>query len=141
LIQSNSNADSPGLRVERILPCDRRRRVVGRMHCPHAHRAWRAVRRRLGHRPNPALHRGSAGPRIQSSGATCIFHTASSVHGLPDEVYFRVNVQGTENIVAAAQKCNVKKLVFTSSTGVVWSVKDIVDVDESSKLHRTSQRI
>ena len=31
----------------------------------------------------------------------------------------------------AAKRCGVKKLVFTSSTGVVWSVKDIVDADET----------
>ena len=48
-------------------------------------------------------------------GKTVVIHTASPIHGLPSDVYFRVNVQGTNNVITACQVTRVKKLVFTSS--------------------------
>ena len=65
------------------------------------------------------------------SGATCIFHTVSPPHGMQDPaLYWRVNVDGTRTIVAAAQSSGVRKLVFTSSAGLVFNGGDLVNVDE-----------
>lgn len=41
-----------------------------------------------------------------------------------------MNVDGTKAVIAAAQKKGVRKLVYTSSAGVVFNGADIVDVDE-----------
>jgi sterol-4alpha-carboxylate 3-dehydrogenase (decarboxylating) len=65
------------------------------------------------------------------SGATCIIHTASPMHGVKDDaLYWRVNVDGTRAVIAAAQARGVAKLVFTSSAGIVFSGASLVNVDE-----------
>ncbi|KAF7978496.1 hypothetical protein HWV62_45645 [Athelia sp. TMB] len=73
---------------------------------------------------------GSVTQALQQSGATCIIHTASPPHGLDPAIYWKVNVDGTRAVIAAAQALGVPKLVFTSSAGVVFNGNDIVDVDE-----------
>lgn len=45
-------------------------------------------------------------------------------------MYWKVNVDGTKAVIAAAQKKGVRKLVYTSSAGVVFNGADIIDVDE-----------
>ncbi|KAI0347160.1 sterol-4-alpha-carboxylate 3-dehydrogenase [Trametopsis cervina] len=50
-----------------------------------------------------------------------VLHTASPVHGLASKVYYEVNETGTRNVVSACVKTGTKKLVYTSSTGVVWT--------------------
>ncbi|KAJ7626670.1 C-3 sterol dehydrogenase [Mycena polygramma] len=70
---------------------------------------------------------------LRSSGTTCIIHTASPPAGLKLEdpgLYWRVNLGGTKAIIAAAVETGVRKLVFTSSAGVVFNGADIIDVDE-----------
>ncbi|KAI0030427.1 3-beta hydroxysteroid dehydrogenase/isomerase [Vararia minispora EC-137] len=68
---------------------------------------------------------------LQKSGATCIIHTASPQHGIEDPaLYWKVNVEGTKAIIAAAVACHVSKLVYTSSAGVTFNGPDIVDGDE-----------
>ena len=54
----------------------------------------------------------------------------SPIHGLEDSVYYRVNKQGTSKILAACHSAGVKILVFTSSTGVVWSGNPIIGANE-----------
>ncbi|KAJ7644082.1 C-3 sterol dehydrogenase [Roridomyces roridus] len=70
---------------------------------------------------------------LKSSDTTCIIHTASPPAALkledPD-LYWRVNVGGTKAIIAAAVETGVRKLVFTSSAGVVFNGADLIDVDE-----------
>ncbi|KAJ6619453.1 C-3 sterol dehydrogenase [Mycena sp. CBHHK59/15] len=70
---------------------------------------------------------------LKSSGTTCIIHTASPPAALkledPD-LYWRVNLGGTKAIIAAAVETGVRKLVFTSSAGVVFNGADLIDVDE-----------
>ncbi|KAJ7780584.1 C-3 sterol dehydrogenase [Mycena maculata] len=70
---------------------------------------------------------------LRSSGTTCIIHTASPPAALkledPD-LYWRVNLGGTKAIIAAAVETGVRKLVFTSSAGVVFNGADLIDVDE-----------
>ncbi|THH04514.1 hypothetical protein EW145_g5468 [Phellinidium pouzarii] len=68
--------------------------------------------------------------RKACSGATCIIHTASPPHGLDPAIYWKVNVEGTKAVLAAATVLHIKKLVFTSSAGVVFNGQDIIDVDE-----------
>ncbi|KAJ7098762.1 3-beta hydroxysteroid dehydrogenase/isomerase family-domain-containing protein, partial [Mycena belliarum] len=58
-------------------------------------------------------------------------HTASPVHGLPSKIYYDVNETGTRNVVAACHAAGVKKLIYTSSTGVVWTGADFNGVTES----------
>ncbi|KAF8756006.1 C-3 sterol dehydrogenase [Rhizoctonia solani] len=55
---------------------------------------------------------------IRKANITCIIHTASPVHGLGKEIYWKVNVDGTKAVIAAAQAHGVKKLVYTSSAEV-----------------------
>lgn len=61
-----------------------------------------------------------------------VFHVAAKagVWG-PYEDYFRVNVTGTENVLAACRDAGVKRLVYTSSPSVVFDGKDMEGADES----------
>lgn len=52
------------------------------------------------------------------------------MHGMDAAIYWKVNVEGTKAVIAAAIAQNVRKLVFTSSAGVIFSGNDIIDVDE-----------
>ncbi|CAL1711118.1 unnamed protein product [Somion occarium] len=64
-------------------------------------------------------------------GATCIIHTASPPAGLPTPaLYWKVNVDGTSAVIRAAQAAGVRKLVYTSSAGVVFNGEDLINVDE-----------
>ncbi|KAN0055261.1 hypothetical protein ACTA71_008366 [Dictyostelium dimigraforme] len=64
-------------------------------------------------------------------GITTVFHTASPTHGMGYDIYYSVNVIGTEKLIEACIKCGVKQLVYTSSSSVVFNGKDIVNGDES----------
>ncbi|KAH8824934.1 C-3 sterol dehydrogenase [Flagelloscypha sp. PMI_526] len=68
---------------------------------------------------------------LRKSGTTCIIHCASP-HGESNDpgLFFRVNVEGTKAVIAAAVQAGVKKLVYTSSAGVLYSGEDLMDVDE-----------
>jgi len=69
--------------------------------------------------------------RRRQSGTTCIFHTASPTHGAKDpSIYYKVNVDGTRTIINAAIAAGVRKLVYTSSAGVVFDGHDVVNLDE-----------
>lgn len=59
-----------------------------------------------------------------------VIHTASPVHGMGTQVYEKVNVQGTQNVIQVAKDEGVRKLVFTSSAGVVFDGQDLINVDE-----------
>lgn len=39
-------------------------------------------------------------------------------------------MEGTKSVIAAAQSLGVRKLVYTSSAGVVFHGEDLIDVDE-----------
>ena len=41
-----------------------------------------------------------------------------------------MNEEGTKTVIAAAVATGVRKLVFTSSAGVVFNGADIIDIDE-----------
>lgn len=68
---------------------------------------------------------------ISQSGATCIIHTASPPHDAKNpDLFYKVNVEGTKTIIAAAQATGVKKLVFTSSAGTVFNGNNLTNIDE-----------
>lgn len=47
------------------------------------------------------------------------------------DVFYKVNVEGTKNIIAACEKHDVKALVYTSSSSIVSdNVTDLINVDE-----------
>jgi nucleoside-diphosphate-sugar epimerase len=66
------------------------------------------------------------------SGCDVIFHVAAKA-GIwgPSDEYFRANVVGTRNILAACRKHGVRRLVFTSSPSVIGSGRNITGDDES----------
>jgi len=67
-------------------------------------------------------------------GVTCIFHAAGLTRPwLHSSQYIEVNVTGTENIIKAARHHNVTKIVYTSSTFVVFEGSNIQNGDESLK--------
>ena len=61
-----------------------------------------------------------------------IIHTASPPHGCDPQIYHAVNVQGTANVIAAAKKAGVPKLVFTSSASVIYNGNDLINADENT---------
>ncbi|EIN10049.1 hypothetical protein PUNSTDRAFT_143387 [Punctularia strigosozonata HHB-11173 SS5] len=78
---------------------------------------------------------GSFLDALRKSGATCIFHTASPRQGAkPDGIYQKVNVDGTKAVIAAAITCGVKKLVWTSSSGIVFDGHHLANVDETQPI-------
>lgn len=53
------------------------------------------------------------------------------MHGMDDPaLYWKVNVDGTKAVIAAAVANGVPKLVYTSSAGVVFVGQSLVNVDE-----------
>ncbi len=67
-----------------------------------------------------------------SEGVDAIIHTAAKagIWGSYDS-YYQANVAGTQNIIAACHKYNIKNLVFTSSPSVVHGGGDIEGGNES----------
>jgi len=62
-----------------------------------------------------------------------VFHVAARVEMWGAfEPFFRTNVVGTENVLAAMRKGGVRKLVFTSSPSVVHGHDDLEGIDESA---------
>ena len=67
---------------------------------------------------------------LRRSGADTVFHTASPWTGAPAALAEKVNVEGTRTVIAACQALGIKKLVYTSSAGVVYNGADLINVDE-----------
>ncbi|MBU6453227.1 MAG: SDR family NAD(P)-dependent oxidoreductase [Cyanobacteria bacterium REEB67] len=69
------------------------------------------------------------------SGATVVVHAAGSVDNLADRAaVFKVNVDGTRAVLAAAQKQNLKQFIHISSLSTITGQADQYDVDESAPL-------
>jgi 2-alkyl-3-oxoalkanoate reductase len=64
-------------------------------------------------------------------GMDVVFHVAAlaGVWG-PRERYFNINVEGTKNMLGAAQAAGVSKFIYTSSPSAVWSGNNEVNVTE-----------
>jgi len=69
------------------------------------------------------------------TGAGTVFHVAGRV-GVwgPADDFFRVNVGGTESLLAAARTAGASRFVYTSSPSVVYNGGDLAGVDESAPL-------
>ena len=69
------------------------------------------------------------------TGVGTVFHVAGRV-GVwgSDADFFRVNVDGTRNVLTACRTAGVPRLVYTSSPSVVYNGKDLAGVDESAPL-------
>src|SRR5262245_42773557 len=66
------------------------------------------------------------------AGCNVVFHVAAKpgIWGRYDD-YFRTNVFGTENDLAACRRNGVSRLIYTSSPSVVFTRQDLEGVDES----------
>jgi nucleoside-diphosphate-sugar epimerase len=66
------------------------------------------------------------------SGAQTVFHVAAKagVWGNWNDFY-RPNVIGTMNIIDACKRCNVERLIYTSSPSAIFNGQDMENVDES----------
>ncbi len=66
-------------------------------------------------------------------GCDAVIHTAAKagVWG-PFEDYYRANVVGTRNVLAACRVVGVKRLVYTSSPSVVFDGRDEAGIDETA---------
>lgn len=61
-----------------------------------------------------------------------IIHTASPTAFLAHDIHYKVNVEGTKNLVKAAQETGVKVFVFTSSASVILDpTKELINADET----------
>lgn len=66
---------------------------------------------------------------------TVVIHTASPRYDSPHEIMYRVNVDGTKNLVKVAQQAGVKAFVYTSSASVVSDNQtDLINADEEYPL-------
>jgi nucleoside-diphosphate-sugar epimerase len=66
------------------------------------------------------------------TGCDTVFHVAAKagIWGKREE-YFSINLNGTENVIAACRTKRVANLVYTSTPSVVFAGRDIVGGDES----------
>ena len=120
-----------GKLAERLLAAGRRVRVLARRPLP--------VLERLGAEIiSGDLHDLSALTR-GCTGAGTVFHVAGRV-GVwgPTEEFFRVNLGGTQNVIAACRAVGVPRLVYTSSPSVVYNGGDLAGIDESAPLCTTA---
>ena len=73
-------------------------------------------------------------------GMDTVFHVAAKTGPWGDyQQFYNTNVIGTQNIIQACQKQEVRRLIYTSSPSVLSFYKDLVNVDESHAFPR--QRI
>lgn len=69
---------------------------------------------------------------------TIVIHTAAVIENMPTHVYWKVNVDGTRNVIDACVTCGVKKLVYTSSASVTYNGQDVrngTEKDPYCKVH------
>jgi nucleoside-diphosphate-sugar epimerase len=66
------------------------------------------------------------------NGADTVYHVAAKagVWGDYDE-YYRINTEGTRNVITACQSAGVSRLIYTSSPSVVFDGGDMAGVDET----------
>lgn len=71
---------------------------------------------------------------IASAAKECdiVFHVAAKA-GIwgPYEEYYRINVEGTKNVIGACRRHQITRLVYTSTPSVVHGGGDVEGVDES----------
>jgi nucleoside-diphosphate-sugar epimerase len=69
-----------------------------------------------------------------------LFHLAAALGGslLGQEEFYRINVEGTQNVLRAATKAGVRRVIHFSSAGVLGSVKTGETADEDYPTHPIS---
>jgi nucleoside-diphosphate-sugar epimerase len=74
----------------------------------------------------------AAAVSVACEGVTTVFHVAAKA-GIwgPREAFFKANVTGTENVIAACRKHGVEALIYTSSPSAIFDDGDMAGVDES----------
>ena len=79
---------------------------------------------------------------LQATKPAVIIHTASPVVSKSStDLYEKVNINGTQNLLECAGKMGVKAFVYTSSASVVHdSVSDLENADESFPILRSPQQ-
>src|SRR5512136_2416534 len=70
---------------------------------------------------------------IAMRGIRTVYHLAGIISIMPgrDPIVWRVNVEGTRNVLAAARKAHVRRLVYTSSIHAIKRAPHGVTMDES----------
>ncbi|KAK9383338.1 3-beta hydroxysteroid dehydrogenase/isomerase family-domain-containing protein [Kockiozyma suomiensis] len=67
-----------------------------------------------------------------------IVHSASPIHGMGKEIYYKVNVDGTQAIIDVAVEPEfadiIKGLVYTSSASVIYNGEDLRNADETTPM-------
>ena len=116
-----------GKLAERLLTEGRRVKVLARRPLPHlAKLGAEIITGDLA--DEPALRRGC-------ENCETVFHVAGRV-GVwgPAADFFKVNVTGTAQIIAACRTVGVPRLIYTSSPSVVYHGGNLAGVDESAAL-------
>jgi len=113
--------------AERLLAEGRRVRVLARRPLP--------ALEKLGAEIVPGDLDNTAALRRGCEGAGTVFHVAGRV-GVwgPAAEFFRVNVDGTRNVIEACRAAGTPRLVYTSSPSVVYHGGDLAGVNESAPL-------
>ena len=88
--------------------------------------------------PASIMVQGLTAMLLRGTGMQVVFHCATAAPVVQNTsaraVMQAVNVAGTRNVIDACIKHGVAKLVYTSSSSVVFEGRDLVDVDESIPL-------
>ncbi|HYD39740.1 MAG TPA: NAD-dependent epimerase/dehydratase family protein [Anaeromyxobacter sp.] len=85
-----------------------------------------------GAEPVPAELSGTAALAAGMAGCDLVVHAAAKVEPWgPREEFHRVNVEGTENVLAAARSAGVPRLVHVGTEAVLADGRPIVNADES----------
>jgi len=64
-----------------------------------------------------------------------VIHTASPKFNMPNEILYKVNVDGTKTLLRVASETGVKAFVYTSSASVISdSSTDLINADETYPL-------
>jgi len=64
-------------------------------------------------------------------GADCVWHNAGAVGPFhPKELYFKVNYEGTINVINACKECGIKKIVMSSSPSTRFTGVDVDGLTE-----------
>ena len=76
------------------------------------------------------------------AGCEIVIHVAGAV-GFDNawEAYYRVNVEGTRNLLLAARQAGVRRLVHTSSIVAVGASETAASLDENARWNLRSQRV
>ena len=113
--------------AERLLGAGRKVKVLARRPLPDLEKLGAVI--------IPGDLENTAALRQGCEGAATVFHVAGRV-GVwgPADDFFKINVEGTRNVIAACRAAGVRRLVYTSSPSVVYHGGDLAGVDESAPL-------